>query len=326
MAYNGPIASSSESSSTDKPFQLRSYETDPFIFQAITKLPLEETLKELEELPPHISKIISHAIENIYSHVTQRIPDENSDHFFHHPASTVYYETHHRTLIKGKDHTKKASSLVKMVEQTILEIETRLKQQLINPRQVEILTNFRNIFKVHQAAFNKALLQASPTKKAHLKKHQNHDVENAPQIPISPSKMQSISKSYPAPTSPSKGQLTPTKLSDSDKRSIDYLRSLNPKPLVKPMKKLVFDSPSQEGSDFEDSEESKDSQDSKDFEAYFSDDFERSDDSSDSLDNFLSQGINTLLFRPNNFGRPCTSTSASTSMEKVKKSNHKRYL
>lgn len=292
MAYNGP-ASSSDSSSSDKPFQLRSYETDPVVFQAITKLPLEETLRELEELPPYISKIISDAIENIYSHVTQRKPDENSGHFFHHPASTVYYETHHKTLIKGKDHSKKASSLVKMVEQTIIEIENRLNQQTSSPRQVEILTNFRNIFKVHQAAFNKALQQVSPTKKAHLKKYQNHDIESAPVIPISPSKKQSIASSYPSPiSSPSKEQSTPKKLSDNDKRSIAYLRSLNPKPLVKPMKRLVFDL-SQESSDIGESE------DSKDLEAYFSDDLDRSDDS---LEDFLSKGVDALLFGSMNLG------------------------
>jgi hypothetical protein len=228
MLYQGPDLLEDREPETPalSTFQLRDYETDPFIYKVLTKLPTKEALQAIDEkLPPHLAKIIKDTLENIYSHVTQRIPDENSDHFLHHPASSVYFETHYKVLIKGKDHSKKASSIVHEIKKTIEEIQKRLNQKNMNASQTELATDFLNIFCVHLQAFNKALLLISPSKKAHLKQYQNHDVENVNIMPITPTKQQSIKSVYPTTPSPGKTKSTPKKLSASDRETIDYLQT-----------------------------------------------------------------------------------------------------
>jgi len=205
---------------------------DPTVYKVLTRLPTQETLLSLEKLPPYIAKLIKNCIEQLYSHVTLRNPDEGSVYFFHHVAASVHYERYTQTLIKERNHALKASTIVNMLDKVLKEIEVRLKKMdLANPLR-EILTLYHSILIVHRHAINAALKTASEQTKAHLLEYEKKDVDLIKVMPLTPTKKQAIEASYPVTPLKDKGTGTPKRLTESDKVSIESLKRVQKKLFV----------------------------------------------------------------------------------------------
>jgi hypothetical protein len=251
------------------------------VYKVLTRLPTEETLLSLEKLPPYIAKLIKNCIEQLYSHVTLRKPDEGSVYFFHHVAASVHYERYTQTLIKERNHALKASTIVNMLEKTLKEIEARLKKMdLANPL-FEILILYQAILIVHKHAINEALKTSSDHTKAHLLEYEKKDVDRIKVIPLTPTKKQAIEASYPVTPLKDKGTGTPKRLTESDKVSIESLKRVQ--------KKLFEDVVVQELDDSSEDEEKPLNVDLYPYlEATPEEDFEDE----------LSRGVDALLFNP----------------------------
>src|ERR1700730_8285097 len=85
MSFDGPKID-------PRPFVLSEQVSDNELYKIITRLPTKETLEKLEALPPFLAKMIKECFVEIYSHVTQRVPNEGSDYYFVHVAASVEYE------------------------------------------------------------------------------------------------------------------------------------------------------------------------------------------------------------------------------------------
>jgi len=229
-------------------FSLTGEVKSPTMLRAMTRLPSLDTLEKLNDLQPSIAEQIKKTLTEIYSHVTQRGDAKALQVFFHHVASTVLFEVKTGGLIKGKDHAKKAASILKMIDKTLQDIEERIPSKHTSLHQQEILKLFKAILVVHKNAFVFALKQTSDTTQEHLLKHQHHDIKKEEMAPLSPSKKEIVKGCFP--TSPSKPSApgTPQRLSSSDHRSLPFLS----------IRKKLFDCLDLEGSDVSE-DESKDS-------------------------------------------------------------------
>ncbi|MCS5707377.1 hypothetical protein CC99x_000520 [Candidatus Berkiella cookevillensis] len=206
-------------------FALKNYVQDATEYLLLTTLPTVDALNELSRLPPSMQDRIFKTLQQVYSHVTERVPSENTEHYFCHVAATVYYEEHTKIDIKGRQHYKKASSLTKMLETTIEEINKLMKNKLMSPEQVELLQQYHHLFSAHNNACHRALQLIADYKKSHLTIHQNHEVDSYKPVPLSPGKKARVQSIHPETSPVRPGKLTPKKLSKADKDSIDRLRS-----------------------------------------------------------------------------------------------------
>ena len=128
-------------------------------------------------------------------------------------------------FIKGRQHYKKASSLTKMLETTIEEINKLTKNRLMTPEQTELLQHYQYLFSEHNNACHRALQLIAESKKRHLLPHQKHDVSGHLPVELSPGKKARVQSIHPETSPVRPGKLTPKKLSKADKDSIDRLRS-----------------------------------------------------------------------------------------------------
>ena len=206
-------------------FALKNYVKDATEYLLLTTLPTVDALNDLSRLPPIIQDRIFRTLQQVYSHVTERVPSENTEHYFCHVAATVYYEEHTKIDIKGRQHYKKASSLTKMLETTIEEINKLTKNRLMTPEQTELLQHYQYLFSEHNNACHRALQLIAESKKAHLITHQKHDVSGYLPVELSPGKKARVQSIHPETSPVRPGKLTPKKLSKADKDSIDRLRS-----------------------------------------------------------------------------------------------------
>lgn len=262
-------ATSSTSSSTTacipspEPFSLSQHAPSRTAYTAMTRLPSVATLEQLEELAPFISLKIKECLSNIYFHVVHRDGDSLAV-FFHHLAATVMYENYSTELINNANHAVKAAGIVNMINKTLSEIQSSKNNSNTHANQKEILSSFETMIIMHRNILIEALKGASAEVKAHIKAHQNLDVDASQITPLSPQKHDIIIRQFPATPSPQKGKGTPKKLTDQDRVSIGKL---------KPVRPLVFESSSEE--EDSSSNQSPGSLDSD------------SSDSEDSLDAFL---------------------------------------
>lgn len=216
-------------------FKLRNYIKDPTEYTLLTTLPTEKALSQLQNLNPATQKHIFNAIKTIYSHVTERTPSEDKEHFFIHVAATVYYEEHTGINIKGKAHYKKAASLLNMLENSI---KDNLKYHLrlaTDDEQRNIINTFNKILEAHLNATSRALSIISEDKKKHLEKYQNMSKLPLPNL-LSPQKVIAVKGSHPH----TQFNKTPKKLSKQDAKSIDLIN--------RGIEKIDFSSDSEEES------------------------------------------------------------------------------
>lgn len=215
-------------------FRLRNYVTNDTEYMLLTTLPTADALNALQILNEITQERIFNALKQIYSHVTERTPSEGADHFFIHVAATVYYEEHTGISIKGKEHYKKAASLVKMLERVVEDNLAMLNPKylergLVTPEQAELIERFNKVLEAHLNATNRALQIISFDKKQHLKTYQHQDVDHKPATVMSPQKLAAVESTHPSATF----NKTPKKLSQSDKDSIGAISAA--------MRKLSFD-------------------------------------------------------------------------------------
>lgn len=236
MSQHGP-----EIEQTSYPIPEYSYRTivdDPLIYKATTRMPSDEVIKELENLPPLIASEIRGCITEIYSHVTEREPPEGKWHFCHTTAQTICLEVTMQIKIKGKDHAKKGAVTFNRIQKTLEEIEQR--RNLVNSqlrikdsleeveqqraeRHHRILTLFQNILIVHRNALVRPLKAVSSETKAHFLQHMQLNVDALQIIPLTSQVAEQVAASFPTTPSPKKTKRTPKKLSEKDKESIARL-------------------------------------------------------------------------------------------------------
>lgn len=202
-------------------FSLTQEVKSPTMLKSMTRLPSSDTLKRLEELTPIIREQIRKTFLEIYSHVTQRGDPSTLQVFFHHVASTVLFEVGTGNQVKGKDHAKKAASILKMIDSTLKAIEEKIPSKLINEDQKETLKLFKSILTVHKNAFIFALGKTSDTTKEHLLKHQHQDISKEVITPLSPTKKELVKSCYPSPQL--KAPLTPQRVTSDDVTAIEHL-------------------------------------------------------------------------------------------------------
>lgn len=274
------------------PFSLSQHAPSRTAYTAMTRMPSVATLEQLEELAPFISLVIKECLSNIYFHVVHRDGDSLAV-FFHHLAATVMYETYSTELINNANHAVKAAGIVNMIDKALNEIQSSKKNSHTNANQKQILLSFETMIIMHRNILIEALKGVAAEVKAHIKAHQNLDVDASQITPLSPQKHDIIIRQFPATPSPQKGKGTPKKLSEQDRVSIGKL---------KPVRPLVFESSSEE----------EDSSSSQSPESLDSD----SNDSEDSLDAFLMGEANktfTPYFGGMNLGSSNVSVSFSDS-------------
>lgn len=206
-------------------FALKNYVQDEIEYLLLTTLPTVDALNALSILPPGMQDRIFKTLQQVYSHVTERVPSENTEHYFCHVAATVYYEEHTKIDIKGRQHYKKASSLTKMLETTIDEIQKLIKNKMMNSAQIALLEKYKYLFVAHNNACHRALQLIADAKKAHLITHQKHDVSGYMPVELSPSKKACVESFHPQTSPVGPNKRTPKKLSVEDKNSIVRLRS-----------------------------------------------------------------------------------------------------
>lgn len=206
-------------------FALKNYVQDEIEYLLLTTLPTVNALNSLMILPPGMQDRIFKTLQQIYSHVTERTPSENTEYYFCHVAATVYYEEHTKIDIKGRQHYKKASSLTKLIENTLEEISKLMRNRIMRPEQIAVLQQYHYLFTEHNNACHRALCLIAEHKKEHLMMHQRHDVDGYTPVDLSPSKKARVTSFHPqtSPVGPKKR--TPKKLSTSDKDSISRIHS-----------------------------------------------------------------------------------------------------
>ena len=188
---------------------------DKLTFKALTNMPLAEKIDLLWQLDSSLGADINKCIQMIYSHITQRTPQEGYEHFFHATAATALYEAHYQTLIHGKDHAKKAAGIYNKVKNTISSIEQAITHGNISARQREILLDFKAILTVHKNALKIAIKAQTIETKAHLKTHCGLGKLSEPSLSLS-SEARAQNMFPVGETAPS----TPKRLSVFDKASI----------------------------------------------------------------------------------------------------------
>lgn len=204
-------------------FALKNYVLDDIEYLLLTTLPTVNALNSLMILPPGMQDRIFKTLQQIYSHVTERTPSENTEYYFCHVAATVYYEEHTKIDIKGRQHYKKASSLTKLIENTLEEIAKLMQHRIMSPDQIALLQQYHYLFTAHNNACYRALRLIADHKKEHLMTHQRHNVDGYTPVDLSPSKKARVSSCHPqtSPLKPTKR--TPKKLSPADKDSIQRI-------------------------------------------------------------------------------------------------------
>jgi hypothetical protein len=182
--------------------------------RVMTSLPNAEFINSLWELDNNIGKNIFDCLNLVYSHITQRgAHDQGQPHFFHHVAATTLYESYHDYLIKGKDHGKKAGTILNKINNTLTSIERALStDDKIISEQQKILENFQAELMAHRNALIRALKGLPDDTKRHLKAHQNLDIEALEQTDLTPKKKARVKSMHASPL-----PKTPKKLSLADR-------------------------------------------------------------------------------------------------------------
>ncbi|MBS0286935.1 MAG: hypothetical protein JSR17_06545 [Proteobacteria bacterium] len=203
-------------------FKLSQHVSDPDIFKLLTRLPDRAILENIEKLPPFIGGQIKKCFVGLYSYVTERAFVEGTETFFVHVSATVIYESATGVLIKGKDHAKKATNILQMIDKILVVIDERLARYPFNDKQREIITHFKKLLESHNIALMTALTKLADDKKEIIRHQQGIQIPQgtSPAV-LSPQKRNAVAKSYPG--SPHKGEGTPKKLSAQDREAVEYL-------------------------------------------------------------------------------------------------------
>lgn len=219
----------------EKPrFSLKKELGSPIKIKVATTLPNAKDINSLWDLPAYLGNDISACLNQIYSHITLREPAVGRENFFHHVAGTALYESYHQTFINDKNHGKKAGTIFHKVNNTIKNIEHAFDHpDELSTTQITILKKFHAGFLAHKDALIIALKNLSPETQAHLLQHQNINVENLQQLPLSPQKKALVKALHPqspiaSPRKMPQLQLTPKKLTPEARQSQRALQATEP--------------------------------------------------------------------------------------------------
>ncbi len=192
-------------------------------FKVITTLPLFENL-DLERVPRGAD--IKKAYDEIYYYVVARNYKENQPTFFHHLASTVFYETQTQQQIYGKNHGQKAFATFKLVQKTIGEIEKALAGSIF-PVHMSVLREHKATLKFHYNTLLAALKDLPNEMKEHIKSIHKFDIDQQSFLNIPNEEAHWAVSIHPRTPSPQKNNIqdkkTPKALTSPSRKSVSRL-------------------------------------------------------------------------------------------------------
>lgn len=178
-------------------FRLEDLVTSPTTYKSLTSLPRKEFFEKLDQtLSPRIAHEIKACFDEIYSPVTQRNKPVK---FFYTVPPTVFFENQTHQYIKGKDHGKKAASILGHIDKTLEKIRESISSSNTNMAQKELLETCADILKIHANGYIQALKGIKQEVKEHIKKHQHLDVDTLELHVISLERKEKVRECYPSP-------------------------------------------------------------------------------------------------------------------------------
>ncbi len=207
-----------------KPFRLRDVVPDVLHYHVMTTLPRSTYVHKLWRLVETIGNDITFCLNMLYCQVTQRNGSgEGKPHYFFHVGATSIYETHHKKLIKGKNHTLKAGDVFMKVSKTLKKIDQELAKDDENKGNIQLLKYFQSELRVHHNLLLFSMRNASEKTREHLVKCNSLNVDMKSEIELSDKDIKRISKMHPVAVKD-----TPKKPSKAVIRTRDALQATEP--------------------------------------------------------------------------------------------------
>lgn len=208
----------SPSKRAKKTFRLRDH-VQGDDFKLLVTMPAEDFLAKVENLEAQYSEDVLNCLRNIYSYVAERNYVEDTDTFFHHVASAVLYEASQGVLIKGRDHAKKAASIVKMIANTL----TRHAEYVPNDdNELEVVEEVEGLLIHHGILIENAIRLKDPITLAHLAEHCQYHCNSMAEWVLDKADKQRNRSGIHTEKTPKK---TPKRLTSPASKSVKSLRA-----------------------------------------------------------------------------------------------------
>ncbi len=208
-------------------FRLSHIVTSPTSHKTLTTMPSATVLQKLDSLRSRaLAGKVKRTLIEIYSYVTQRIPDEGADHFFIHVGATVHYENFSNCFIKGCNHGLKAAGVANNIQSTLNDIKDVLASPYCDEADRALLTLFKNLLIVHKNAIYRALKNTSAETKAHIKTYMAVDADAYEMVLLTPDELVDVISCYP----PNEEKRTPKRKTKDTHDSIRALGAIPPFP------------------------------------------------------------------------------------------------